>query len=103
MTVTSIQDKDIVCVVDDGGELSNHKGVNVPNVSLAMPYLSEKDMQDSSSTSFSQDAGPTVQIILVFLLYLSIFSPHSLSDNVIIPIIRIKSTSGFQRRNSQKR
>ena len=46
MTVTSIQDKDIVCVVDDGGVLSNHKGVNVPNVSLAMPYLSEKDMQD---------------------------------------------------------
>lgn len=47
MEVLSVQnDKDIVCRVIDGGLITNHKGVNVPNVSLAMPYLSEKDMQD---------------------------------------------------------
>lgn len=46
MTVTKIQGKNIICEVVDGGLLSNHKGVNVPNVSLAMPYLSERDMQD---------------------------------------------------------
>lgn len=46
MTVTEIHNSEILCRVDDGGLLSNHKGVNVPNVSLSMPYLSEKDMQD---------------------------------------------------------
>ncbi len=46
MTVTDIKDNDIICRVDDGGLLTDHKGVNVPNVSLEMPYLSEKDMQD---------------------------------------------------------
>lgn len=46
MMVTEIHNSEIVCVVEEGGLLTNHKGVNVPNVSLAMPYLSEKDMQD---------------------------------------------------------
>ncbi len=46
MTVTAIRGSEIECSVDDGGILTDHKGVNVPNVSLAMPYLSEKDMQD---------------------------------------------------------
>ena len=46
MVVTEIHNNEIVCRVEDGGILTDHKGVNVPNVSLAMPYLSEKDMQD---------------------------------------------------------
>jgi len=37
---------DIICKVIHGGILSNNKGVNVPNVSLSMPYLSERDMSD---------------------------------------------------------
>jgi pyruvate kinase len=37
---------DIVCTVLNGGPVSNKKGVNVPNVELSMPYLSEKDMED---------------------------------------------------------
>lgn len=39
-------DKSIICNVLVGGEVSNHKGVNVPNVKLDMEYLSEKDKQD---------------------------------------------------------
>lgn len=39
-------DKNIICIVLAGGEISNHKGVNVPNVRLDMEYLSEKDKQD---------------------------------------------------------
>lgn len=39
-------DKNIICNVLVGGEVSNHKGVNVPNVKLDMEYLSEKDKQD---------------------------------------------------------
>ncbi len=37
---------DIVCRVLNGGVVSNKKGVNVPNVVLSMPYISEKDYQD---------------------------------------------------------
>lgn len=46
MHVESLTDTDIVCVVENGGPVSNHKGVNVPNVSLSMPYVSEKDRAD---------------------------------------------------------
>lgn len=41
-----ITETDIKCRVIHGGTLSNNKGVNVPNVSLSMPYLSDKDMSD---------------------------------------------------------
>ena len=37
---------DIVCTVMNGGVVSNRKGVNVPNVNLSMPYISEKDYSD---------------------------------------------------------
>lgn len=37
---------DIVCTVLNGGMVSNKKGVNVPNVDLSMPYISEKDYSD---------------------------------------------------------
>lgn len=46
LEVQSVKDKDILCKVTDGGLVTDKKGVNVPNVSLALPYLSEKDMQD---------------------------------------------------------
>lgn len=46
LKVQKITKTDIICKVIHGGMLSNNKGVNVPNVSLSMPYLSEKDMSD---------------------------------------------------------
>lgn len=46
LEVKSIKNNDIICEVIDGGVVTDHKGVNVPNVSLSLPYLSEKDMQD---------------------------------------------------------
>ena len=41
-----IKPMDIVCRVLNGGVVSNKKGVNVPNVQLSMPYISEKDYGD---------------------------------------------------------
>ena len=46
LEVTSIKSGRIVCKVKNGGVISNKKGVNVPNVSLSMPYMSEKDKAD---------------------------------------------------------
>ena len=46
MKVLSCTDTDILCKVTDGGKISNHKGINVPNTSLDMPYLSDADKAD---------------------------------------------------------
>lgn len=46
MQVEAIEGKDIVCRVINGGVVSNNKGVNVPEVHLSLPYVSEKDRQD---------------------------------------------------------
>lgn len=46
LKVKSVNNNDIICTVVEGGPITDRKGVNVPNVSLALPYLSEKDMQD---------------------------------------------------------
>lgn len=48
LKVNKVIDKEIFCTVVDGGILSDHKGVNVPDVNLNMPYLSKKDMDDLS-------------------------------------------------------
>ena len=37
---------EIKCRIIHGGTLSNNKGINVPDVMLSMPYLSERDMDD---------------------------------------------------------
>ena len=39
-------EKDIVCEVVNGGELGEKKGVNVPNVAVRLPAITEKDKDD---------------------------------------------------------
>ena len=46
MKVIRLDDTDIVCEVINGGMISNKKGVNVPNVELSMPFISETDYSD---------------------------------------------------------
>ena len=46
LKVRSTTDTDVICRVVHGGKVSNHKGVNVPNVHLDMPVLGERDKQD---------------------------------------------------------
>ena len=46
MEVMSVKSKRILCKVKNGGVVSNKKGINVPNVSLSMPYMSQKDIDD---------------------------------------------------------
>ncbi len=46
MNVEAIEGKDLVCRIINGGAVSNNKGVNVPDVHLSLPYISEKDRQD---------------------------------------------------------
>ncbi|MBQ4650373.1 MAG: pyruvate kinase [Firmicutes bacterium] len=46
LTVLGTTDTEIKCRVVNGGQVSNHKGVNIPMISLNMEYLSEKDKDD---------------------------------------------------------
>ncbi|MGN0711200.1 MAG: pyruvate kinase [Anaerovoracaceae bacterium] len=46
LEVIEVTDTDIVCMVDNGGPVSNNKGVNVPNADLSMPFISQKDYDD---------------------------------------------------------
>ena len=46
LVVEEVKETDIVCIVVNEGVISNKKGVNVPEVNLSMPYLSEKDKND---------------------------------------------------------
>lgn len=46
MKVEKVDKSNIVCRVINGGVVSNHKGVNVPDVDLSMPYISDKDRED---------------------------------------------------------
>lgn len=46
LEVKDVTDTDITCVVTNGGKISDKKGVNVPNVDLTMPYISQKDYED---------------------------------------------------------
>ena len=46
LTVLETTAKTIRCRVENSGVMKNHKGVNVPGVSLSMPYMSQQDKDD---------------------------------------------------------
>ena len=46
LEVLTVQDSDIHCRIVNGGELGERKGVNVPNVRVNLPSLTEKDIDD---------------------------------------------------------
>jgi len=72
MTVTAIEDGDIVCRVENGGVISEHKSVNVPGARLNIPFLSEQDVADIRfglknhidfiAASFTRCAGDILEI-----------------------------------------
>lgn len=46
LTVKAIQGEDIVCTIKNGGDLGQRKGINVPNVKVNLPAITEKDRDD---------------------------------------------------------
>ena len=46
LEVTGKSEKEIICRVINGGELGERKGVNVPNVPVRLPAITEKDKED---------------------------------------------------------
>ncbi|MDI9590976.1 MAG: pyruvate kinase [Acidobacteriota bacterium] len=46
LTVDHVDGPDIYCVIRNGGMLSEHKGINVPNVEVGLPSVTEQDRAD---------------------------------------------------------
>lgn len=46
LEVSETTDTDVICNVISGGKVSNRKGVNIPNKSLDLEYISEADRND---------------------------------------------------------
>ena len=46
LTVEEVTDTDVVCRVVNGGELGQKKGINVPNVEVKLPAITEQDKND---------------------------------------------------------
>lgn len=46
LQIKSVEDDGFTCVAVNNGVIKNTKGVNIPDVKLTMPFLSEKDIAD---------------------------------------------------------
>ena len=46
LKINKVTATDIECTVLNGGKIKNKKGVNVPDVHLSMPYMSQRDKED---------------------------------------------------------
>lgn len=46
LEVDHVEGNDIHCNVANGGELGEHKGVNMPNVEVSLPAITEQDKKD---------------------------------------------------------
>ena len=46
LEIKAIEGGEIICTVINGGELGQRKGVNVPNVPVKLPAITEKDKED---------------------------------------------------------
>ncbi|MGD9569368.1 MAG: pyruvate kinase [Sedimentibacter sp.] len=44
--VEAINDTDLKCIVKNGGTVKNKKGINVPNIKINLPALTERDIDD---------------------------------------------------------
>lgn len=72
LRVEKVEDCDIHCRVINGGSISDRKGVNVPDIHLSIPFISDKDKADILfgishqvefiAASFTRSAGDILEI-----------------------------------------
>ncbi len=46
LKVDAIANDDVLCTVENGGTLGERKGINIPNVSVNLPAITDKDRED---------------------------------------------------------
>lgn len=97
LLVQEINGNEIVCKVLNGGPISNRKGVNVPGVTLSMPYLSEQDSKDIAfgiETGFDYIAASFVRTAQDVLDIREVLHKHGAEDMLIIS--KIENAQGVE-------
>lgn len=46
LVVKKVTDRDVICEVENGGELGSRKGINIPKVKVNLPGITEQDKED---------------------------------------------------------
>lgn len=46
LRIDNVTDTELECTVENDGQVSNHKGVNLPGADLSMPFISPQDRKD---------------------------------------------------------
>ncbi len=97
LRVVSVKGNDITCEVTNGGELGEHKGVNLPNIDVNLPAVTETDIADiifgcelgidAIAASFIRDAEGVETIR-------QLCGQHGLEDVAIFP--KIESSQGVR-------
>lgn len=97
LSVLRVDGCEIVCEVINGGPVSNHKGLNVPGVTLSQTYLSEQDRADiifGLQTGFDFIAASFVRCAQDVLDIRRILSEFESDDTRIIA--KIESADGVK-------
>jgi len=51
LKVNRIENGDVICRVEHGGTLTDHKGINLPDACISAPSMTEKDFRDAEFTT----------------------------------------------------
>ena len=95
LSVIAVENGEIRCHVENGGELGEHKGVNIPGVEVGLPSVTDRDREDiifgceqgidAIAASFIRNAGAVQEIR-------SILAAHGAENVKVFP--KIESVLG---------
>ncbi len=94
--VEETTDTEVIGTVVHGGKISNHKGINLPNVNLSMPYISPQDRADiifGIENDVDYIAASFVRTASDVLAIREILAEHNNTEIKIIA--KIESTQGI--------
>ena len=97
LKVTEIAGTDIICTVINGGELSDRKSINIPDVKLSLPFISKRDEEDilfGIKTGFDFIAASFTRTADDILQIRKILSDHNCSTIKIIA--KIENSQGVE-------
>ena len=97
LSVDNCTKTNIECTVINGGFVSSHKGINVPGISLSLPFISEKDKSDikfAVEQDFDFIAASFTRCAEDIMLLRSELEHHNCSDIRIIA--KIENAEGVE-------
>ncbi len=87
LKVQSLTETEIVCIIENGGMLGSRKGINIPDVSLSLPALTEKDLADikfAAEVGFDYIAASFIRCALDVMKIREVLEENGGSDIQII-------------------